>query len=164
MEFEVVGSRDRVGWVEPCTSLFLGKTDCSLVCSRQDCPVTESVIHRWITTCESLRILRVSGSLIGFATLSRQECALQPHEIEACHLYIDPKARKQYFGSQLLLSLQRDAKSLGYRRLVGRVARGNDACAAMLSRLSWQPVANQGLFVCDDPVTWYERNLMDASF
>ena len=55
-------------------------------------------------------------------------------------VYVAKRARGRGLGTALLDALQRNAKELGYRKLVGKLFTANAASAAMVRRCGWRDV------------------------
>jgi RimJ/RimL family protein N-acetyltransferase len=99
-----------------------------------------------------------TSDVVTFATISRNEIALPPNEVEICHLLVDPAVRRRHLGTEMVLHLMNVAKERGFERMIGRTNPTNVASQRMFAALGWQPFEHaRAEFV------WYERSLQHAS-
>ncbi len=121
-------------------------------------PPTPRDLRQWCDdSVVALQIMAGSES-IAMGTLSTHEVSMPTGCAEVCHVIVKPSWRRRYNASRLVLTLMDVARQEGFRRVIGRIAQGNDASHALLKSLSWKP-AEDRKWELPSLFDWYEREL-----
>ena len=116
-------------------------------------------LKEWLDTALHFTITSFNNNIIGLSTLSTQEAELPHDTIEVCHTIVKPEFRRLYNGATMILKSSSLAKQEGYKRVVGRVAKINEAGMSLLNNLRWSKIENKN-FSDDVSVTWFEKRFI----
>lgn len=145
------------GDAERLAALVTASGELRLISGESGSVAEASLLQHWFTDAQGAVVFRADDSPIAMGTVTRSEAHHPADSIEVCHLFVAPRLRRRYRGSQVALELSSVARSLGYQRLVGRVVSTNVPALCFLSSLGWRPCSGPGP---DDPsLVWLEKRL-----
>lgn len=114
------------------------------------------ILLKWASRSTHAVTMRYKGEAVGFCTLTDAEYDYPRGHVEVCHLVVDPKYRRRYFGTTLLNYMRILSAHCGYKVLHGRVVPSNAGSLAFTEYVHWQPSHFSFL---DDDFRWFTYEL-----
>lgn len=120
--------------------------------------ITPLEFTRWVDEAAEAIVARHRSEAVAFATLTNREVECGESTYELCHLIVHPEHRRRYHASHLVLEICNRARSLGIKRLIGRVVETNVIGLAVINSLRWNEISPEHCWPTEG-LRWFQRSL-----